>query len=97
MIAGLVLGKFVGIGAFSWVAVKLGVGRLPSGVQWKHIFGAAWLGGIGFTMSIFIGQLAFEDALAVDQAKLGILLASAIAASIGLAWLWFSAARPPAK
>jgi NhaA family Na+:H+ antiporter len=97
VIGGLVLGKFVGIGAFSWVAVKLGIGRLPSGVGWRHVFGAAWLGGIGFTMSIFIGQLAFEDALAVDQAKLGILLGSAIAAAIGLAWLWLSAARRAAK
>ena len=95
VLAGLVVGKFVGIGVFSWVAVKLGLGRLPSGVGWKHVFGAAWLGGIGFTMSIFIGGLAFTDEDAVEQAKLGILLASTVAAFAGLAWLWLAAGRPP--
>jgi Na+:H+ antiporter, NhaA family len=63
------------------------VARLPSGVEWRHLLGAAWLGGIGFTMSLFIGQLAFRDPLYVEQAKLGILLGSAISAMIGLAWL----------
>jgi NhaA family Na+:H+ antiporter len=96
VLAGLVLGKFVGIGAFSWLAVTLGLGRLPSGVGWRHVLGAAWLGGIGFTMSIFIGQLAFTDEHAVEEAKLGILMASAIAASIGLAWLYLSAGKRPA-
>jgi NhaA family Na+:H+ antiporter len=95
VVAGLVLGKFVGIAGFSWLAVKVGLARLPSGVQWKHVFGAAWLGGIGFTMSIFIGGLAFTDEHAVEQAKLGILLASGIAAAIGLAWLYFSSGKQP--
>ena len=87
VVAGLVIGKFVGISGFSWIAVRLGWGRLPVGVEWKHLLGAAWLGGIGFTMSLFIGQLAFQDPAFVEQAKLGILLASAISAAIGLAWL----------
>jgi NhaA family Na+:H+ antiporter len=87
VIAGLVLGKFIGIGASSWLAVRLGWGRLPAGVQWKHLLGAAWLGGIGFTMSLFIGQLAFQEPGVVEQAKLGILIASALSAAIGLAWL----------
>lgn len=87
VLLGLVIGKFVGIGIFSWTAVRLGLARLPSGVEWKHLLGAAWLGGIGFTMSLFIAQLAFRDALLVEEAKLGILLASVTAAAIGLTWL----------
>jgi NhaA family Na+:H+ antiporter len=93
---GLVVGKFVGIGLFSWVGVKCGLGRLPNGVQWRHVLGAAWLGGIGFTMSLFIGQLAFADAVLIEESKLGILLASLLAAVIGLTWLWVSANIPPA-
>jgi len=87
ILAGLVIGKFAGIGGFSWMAVQLGWARLPANVEWKHVLGAAWLAGIGFTMSLFIGQLAFRDAAHVEQAKLGILLASAVSAAIGLAWL----------
>lgn len=88
IILGLVLGKFVGISLGSWIAVRLGWGRLPSGVEWRHLLGAAWLGGIGFTMSLFIGQLAFRDPVVMEQAKLGILIASAVSAAIGLAWLF---------
>jgi NhaA family Na+:H+ antiporter len=88
VVVGLVAGKFVGISLFSWIAVRLGVARLPRGVTWRHLLGAAWLGGIGFTMSIFIAQLAFTDAAMVEQAKLGILIASAVSAVIGLAWLY---------
>ena len=87
VLTGLVIGKFVGITLFSWIAVRLGVARLPSGVQWRHLMGAAWLAGIGFTMSLFIAQLAFRDPEIVEQAKLGILLGSAISATIGLSWL----------
>lgn len=93
VVLGLVLGKFIGIGLFSWIAVKLGWGRLPAGVEWRHLLGAAWLGGIGFTMSLFIGQLAFRDPLVIEQAKLGILLASAISAAIGLTWLSLGAKK----
>jgi NhaA family Na+:H+ antiporter len=98
VLAGLVLGKVTGIGLFSWLAVRLGLARLPSGVEWRHLLGAAWLGGIGFTMSLFIAQLAFRDAAVVEEAKLGILLGSAISAAIGLAWLFWagSAGRPSA-
>src|SRR5262249_37303380 len=54
VVGGLVVGKFAGISFFSWLAIALGVARLPSGVAWRHVLGAAWLGGIGFTMSLFI-------------------------------------------
>lgn len=87
VVFGLVLGKFAGISLFSWLAVHFGLGRLPAGVSWGHLTGAAWLGGIGFTMSLFISQLAFAEAAYSEQARLGILLASALAAVIGLAWL----------
>lgn len=83
----LVFGKFIGIGLASWIAIRLGWARLPAGVQWKHLLGAAWLGGIGFTMSLFIAQLAFNDAAMIEEAKLGILAGSAISAVVGLAWL----------
>ncbi len=88
---GLVLGKFLGISLFCWLGVSLKLGRLPRGVSWMHLLGAAWLGGIGFTMSLFIGDLAFDDPLLISQAKLGILLASAASAAVGLVWLYLSA------
>jgi NhaA family Na+:H+ antiporter len=90
---GLVLGKFLGIVLFSWGAVRLGFARLPPGVQWKHIMGAGWLAGIGFTMSLFIAQLAFREPQLLAEAKLGILLASALAAALGLGWLFWSGPR----
>jgi NhaA family Na+:H+ antiporter len=97
VLAGLVVGKFVGISLFSWLAVLLGLARLPSGVKWKHLLGAAWLGGIGFTMSLFIAQLASGDPAIIEQAKLGILLASVISAASGLTWLvWAGSAREAA-
>ena len=92
VVAGLVIGKSLGVGLFSWVAIRLRLARLPSGVEWKHLFGAAWLAGIGFTMSLFIAQLAFQSAEFVEQAKLGILLGSAISGVIGLIWLWYAGA-----
>ena len=92
---GLVLGKFIGVSGACWITVRLGLGRLPAGVRWSHVMGAAWLAGIGFTMSLFIAQLAFDDAAHVEQAKLGILLGSLISAVVGLAWLYVTAARQP--
>lgn len=92
VVLGLVLGKFFGITSFAWLAVKLGLARLPGGVQWRHILGAAWLGGIGFTMSLFIGQLAFADKPSLfEEARIGIIMASMISAVIGLIWLYLSA------
>jgi Na+:H+ antiporter, NhaA family len=93
VMAGLVVGKFAGISAFSWIAVRLGWGRLPVGVEWKHLLGAAWLGGIGFTMSLFIAQLAFQGDEFIEQAKLGILLASGLSAAIGLTWLMWASRK----
>lgn len=91
---GLLLGKSAGITLFSWIAVRAGIARLPSGVEWPHLIGAAWLAGIGFTMSLFIAELAFVEAVFVEQAKLGILLGSAISAFVGLVWLYLVARTP---
>ena len=89
---GLALGKFLGISSFAWVAVKLGWAKLPGGVQWRHILGASWLGGIGFTMSLFIAQLAFTNNPALfEEARLGIIMASVIAGIAGLTWLYIGA------
>jgi NhaA family Na+:H+ antiporter len=83
IVAGLVLGKQLGITLFAWLAVKSGVSELPRGVGWRHVYGAGWLAGIGFTMSLFISDLGFSDASLVDEAKLGILAASLIAGLVG--------------
>jgi NhaA family Na+:H+ antiporter len=92
-ILGLVLGKFLGISGFSWLAVHFGICKLPGGVRWRHLLGAAWLGGIGFTMSLFISHLAFQDPLLIERAKLGILIASAVSAGIGVIWLFPGSAK----
>ena len=88
IIVGLVLGKFTGVSLASFCAVKLGLGALPRDIRWKHVLGAAWLTGIGFTMSIFITNLAFEtkDDL-INSSKMAILLSSIIAGFIGYFWL----------
>lgn len=83
----LVAGNAVGIPLGSWIAVRLGLARLPDGVTWRDVWGVALLAGIGFTVSIFIATLAFEDPQLVDAAKLGILAGSVAAAAIGTAVL----------
>ena len=90
---GLVIGKFLGISLSSWLAIRLRIAQLPHGVAWRHLLGAAWLGGIGFTMSLFISQLAFTQAALREEAKVGILLASLLAGIIGLVWLWIASER----
>jgi NhaA family Na+:H+ antiporter len=90
--AGLVVGKLIGIAGFSWLAVKLGVTSLPHGLNFKHIVGAALMGGIGFTMSIFIAELGFaHSAEELLMAKTGILLASILAGVSGFIWLFLTA------
>lgn len=90
IIAGLVLGKFVGISLFSRLVVRLKLASLPIGVSWSHVYGAAFLAGIGFTMSMFISDLAFEEPEYIQIAKVGIMFASWIAAVIGMLWLSLS-------
>jgi NhaA family Na+:H+ antiporter len=88
IIAGLVLGKPLGITLLSFVAVSIGICRLPLDLKWRHVFGAGLLGGIGFTMSIFITNLAFVgNAETINASKMAILLASLTAGTIGFVWL----------
>ena len=91
IILGLVLGKLIGIAGFSWIAIKAGVCDLPKGLNFNHIVGVAFMGGIGFTMSIFIAELGFagfdEDLL---MAKTGILFASLAAGVTGFIWLYLT-------
>ena len=87
IIFGLVLGKFIGISLLSRLVVKMKFAILPEGVTWNQIYGVAFLAGIGFTMSIFISELAFKDEEHKQIAKVGIMAASSISAIIGMIWL----------
>ena len=88
IMAGLVVGKPIGITLLCFIAVTLGICRLPLDLNWKHIFGAGLLGGIGFTMSIFITNLAFAtNPFEINGSKMAILLASLTAGTIGFIWL----------
>ena len=89
---GLVLGKPLGIALLSYLAVRIGICQLPQGLTWRHIIGAGMIGGIGFTMSIFITNLAFvNQAGLIDASKIAVLLASITAGCVGFAWLRFVA------
>jgi NhaA family Na+:H+ antiporter len=89
----LVFGKAIGISLFSWLAVKLKLSKKPTGVPWKAFIGIGFLGGIGFTMSLFISSLAFESNLVMDQAKMGIFFGSLIAGMVGFFILKYSLAE----
>lgn len=90
IIIGLVIGKPLGIWLFSFIGVGLGVCSLPKDLKWKNIIGAGFLGGIGFTMSIFITLLAFDTTDVINNSKIAILIASLIAGTIGFMVLKFS-------
>lgn len=83
VMAGLVIGKQIGITTITWLAVKFGIAQKPEEISWRQIYGVGWLAGIGFTMSLFITALAFNDPLMITQAKIGILGASLIAGIVG--------------
>ena len=90
IVAGLIVGKPLGVTILCFIAVASGLCRLPPDLNWRHVFGAGILGGIGFTMSIFITNLAFVgDADAINASKMAILAASLTAGSIGFLWLRF--------
>jgi NhaA family Na+:H+ antiporter len=80
---GLLVGKTIGISTFTWLAVRLGWGKLPSHTNWRHIVGLASLAGIGFTVSLFITNLAFTDQEVADVAKVGIFAGSLLSGIIG--------------
>ena len=93
IILGLIIGKPLGIWLFSYLGVLIGIGVLPKGLQWKNILGAGILGGIGFTMSIFISLLAFNNNDDSINSKIAILIASTIAAIVGFIYLKFNLKR----
>lgn len=84
----LLIGKPLGVVGSSWIMVRLGWCRLPSGLPWRGVWLLALLAGIGFTMSIFIANLAFSDSTAIEAAKLGVLLGSFGSALVALVWGW---------
>lgn len=89
IVFGLVLGKPLGITLFSWLAVRSGLAELPQGVTWRLVHGVAWLGGIGFTMSLFVAGLAFPGGPELlTAAKIGVLAASVAAGLGGWLLLW---------
>jgi len=98
IIYGLVLGKAIGVTLFALAAIKVGICRLPESLTWRHILGAGFLGGIGFTMSIFITNLAFiGDPVTINASKMAILLASFTSGVIGYLWLRFFSPAPKKK
>ena len=95
VIAGLILGKVLGIAGVSYLAIKFNIAKLPEGSTMSQVVGVAFLGGIGFTMSIFVADLAFlGNPELIFQAKVGILLASLISGLIGFFWLKLSTENP---
>jgi NhaA family Na+:H+ antiporter len=84
VVLGLVVGKPIGIFGFTYLATKLGLVKKPDSLSWFEIIAVGFLGGIGFTMSIFITHLAFVDESLIDAVKLGVFIASFIAAIIGV-------------
>jgi NhaA family Na+:H+ antiporter len=94
IILGLVAGKFIGITLFSWLVVKAGIAVMPEGVRMHHIAGVGLLGGIGFTMSIFVAELSFSSNYEVlVTAKTAIIMASFLSGVLGYCWLRFFPAR----
>lgn len=98
IVAGLVIGKQLGILSFAWIAAKLGIADLPADVSWKDVYGIGWIAGVGFTMSLFIAHLAFGEEGLMSTARVGILGASLIAGVTG--WSLFRSTdrcRMPAR
>jgi len=87
IILGLVVGKVVGISFFSWLAIKSGKASLPEGVTWPQLLGVSAVAGVGFTMSLFVSELAFKSPELVSEAKVGILVASLLAGTCGFVML----------
>ncbi|TMK66806.1 MAG: Na+/H+ antiporter NhaA [Actinobacteria bacterium] len=93
IVLGLVVGKPLGISLGSFVAVRTGIARLPAGVAWRDLVGAAAVAGIGFTVSLFVAELAFANLALVTTAKIGILSASIVAGAVGYGLLRLAAGR----
>jgi NhaA family Na+:H+ antiporter len=94
IVLGLVVGKPIGLVGATWLAVRSGITQLPAGVRWAHMVGAGAVAGIGFTMSLFVGTLAFGEGELLEAAKVGIITASVIAGVLG--YVLLSRTRPVA-
>ena len=94
---GLLIGKTIGISIASYAAVKAGIGKLPEGVTWPMIGGLATIGGVGFTVALFITSLAFDDPGITDRAKLGVLIGSLVSGVVGYLVLRLAAGRANAE
>jgi NhaA family Na+:H+ antiporter len=90
---GLVIGKPVGVFGAAWVSVRLGLARMPAGLNWAQLFGAALLCGIGFTMSLFIGDLGFHGSIIQAEVKLAVFTGSVVSAVLGVGMLWLARRR----
>jgi NhaA family Na+:H+ antiporter len=95
VVAGLALGKPIGITLFAWLAVRIGIAILPGAISWLQVSGVAFLGGIGFTISLFVAELAFEDGPIADSARIGILVGSVVAGVAG--YIVLNATLPPPR
>ena len=85
VLVGLVIGKPIGITLASWLGVRSRLGEMPTGVTWPELIGVASIAGIGFTVSLFVAALAFDDPVMVTDAKIGVLAASLVSALLGAA------------
>jgi len=94
---GLFFGKPIGILTATYLAVRLGIGALPSGARWSQIAGVGLVAGVGFTVSLFITGLAFEPGLVQDEAKMGILAGSFLSGLVGFTYFRFLAGRAGAS
>jgi NhaA family Na+:H+ antiporter len=95
IVFGLVFGKPIGIMLFSYLSVKTGIASLPQEVRWSHIFGGAMLGGIGFTMSLFLADISFSDPQILNYARIAILTGSVLSAAMGMSYLGFFSISAP--
>jgi len=93
VLLGLLIGKPVGIFLFSWGTTKLGFAEIPKGVTWTMLAGVACLGGIGFTMAMFINSLAYQDPRMIMYAKVGIFVGSILSAALGFVVLRYATRR----
>jgi NhaA family Na+:H+ antiporter len=94
VLAGLVVGKTVGVLGATALAVRLGIGRLPAGTTWRHVLGLAMVAGVGFTVALFVTSISLTDPQLIDSAKVGILGGSLLAGVVGYSFLRWSAPAP---
>jgi NhaA family Na+:H+ antiporter len=91
----MIVGNFIGIFSFSWLAIKFNIAELPENVNFKQLAGVSFLGGLGFTMSLFINGLAYTDTVLIDSAKMGILFGSILAGLLGYIFIRITAKPIP--